>query len=91
MDNNGTVLDNLLESEAKLLNGIIMARSTDALEHIVWYSNADSRKAMADRLNVSDIRIKQLLKSLTDKGVLICKVRGSYKVADKYMQVGKEK
>ena len=86
MENGETVLENLHDSEAKLLSKIIIASKEN---NLTWYSNDDSRRKIANLLSISDIRVKQLLTSLTLKGVLIKLSKGVYKVSAKYFTVGK--
>lgn len=56
---------------------------------LTWYSNKDSRNKIAEEIKLSDIRIKQLLKSLTTKGILIQQTKGIYKLSAKYFSTTK--
>lgn len=86
MENDETLLSNLHESEGKVLDRILVASKEN---NLTWYSNKDSRKLIADRLEISDIRVKQILAQLTLKGVLLKTSKGVYRVSAKYFSVGK--
>lgn len=86
MENDETLLDNLHDSEGKLLSKIILASKDN---NLTWYSNKDSRGTIAKKLEISDIRVKQLLASLVLKGILIKLSKGVYKISSKYLSIGK--
>jgi hypothetical protein len=88
METESTIMSNLHESEAKVLDIILIASKDN---NLTWYSNKDSRQKIATKLNVSDIRIKQIIASLVDKNILLVKSKGTYIVSAKYFQISKER
>lgn len=87
MENEESVLSNLHESENKMLDAILFASKEN---NLTWYSNKDSRTKICNKLNISDIRVKQLIASLTQKGILLKLSKGVYKVSAKYFSVNKQ-
>lgn len=83
-----SILGQLHESENKVLELIIFSSKNN---NLTWYSTKDSRQKIAEKLNVSDIRIKQILANLVTKGVLHVKSKGTYIVSARYFQISKEK
>ncbi len=81
-----SILGQLHESESKVLNMIVISSKNN---NLTWYSTKDSREKISSKLNISDIRVKQILASLVNKGILHVKSKGTYIVSAKYFQIGK--
>lgn len=81
-----SILGQLHESESKVLNMIVISSKNN---NLTWYSTKDSREKIGTKLNISDIRVKQILAALANKGVLHIKSKGTYIVSAKYFQIGK--
>lgn len=56
----------------------------------LWYSNSESRGSISTKLNLSDVRIKQIVKELTDVGLLHKKMKGIYIISQVYMSIIKD-
>ncbi len=69
-------------SQNKFFNKIL---TTCDQNDLVWYSNSTTVSKLAKELDLSEDRIKQLIKNLCDLGVLIKKTRGVYAISRKYI------
>ena len=87
MENKETALDLLEGSESKVVSKLLLASKEN---YLTWYSNKDSQEKLAEEVNLSVARIKQILKSLLTKGIIHQKTRGVYVMSAKYFSVTKK-
>ena len=73
-------------SELRAISSII--KSCSDLD-LMWYSNINSRKKLANELQISDSRVKQVIADLCSLGILIKRSKGIYKISKRYIQTGK--
>lgn len=78
-----TILDVLKSASQNKFFSKILA--TCDQKDLVWYSNSTTVNKLAKEMDLSEERIKQLIKSLCDSGVLIKKTRGVYAISRKYV------
>lgn len=58
MENKETALDLLDGSEAKVVSKLLLASKEN---NLIWYSNKHSQEKLAEEVNLSVARIKQIL------------------------------
>lgn len=88
IEDNNTYLDKCKNmSQVHVFLEIVKAMDSNQL----WFSNSDSRKKICDKLDLSDIRLKQIIKYLVNEGLLHKKLKGIYLISQVYMSTISEK
>jgi hypothetical protein len=59
-------------------------------ENQLWFSNSTSRIKICNSLNLSDGRVKAIVKELTDLGLLHKKMKGIYLISKVFVSTIKE-